>query len=255
MELASQIATLFSGFMDFILFVIAIYTFYLTFISNKIAILSCGFSFGMWKSDTINFFIKNMTLKTIMINKVYAVIDNKYRLEIKKNETPQILLEPRKSVRLEMEQYSRMEPTMLELSKIFEDSAKIHLEIITDEDKTIYATLRGCKKYKPDKRTNTIDVSVFSSTLNGIVVKDDYLYALFYRIGETDKVETAFINNAGLISTNIFGFNVIPKENLSNIEEIYDFFKQPCEKFHITINIQDLRKMTSRYRKSTVNEK
>ena len=72
--------TILSGFMDAILFGIAIYTFYLTFISDKISIITFGESFGMWESDKINFIIKNHSLKSQIIKDVHVVFDNKYRL-------------------------------------------------------------------------------------------------------------------------------------------------------------------------------
>lgn len=240
MELFANIATLISGFMDLILFCIAIYTFYLTFISKKISILTFSHSFNMWQSDTVSFWIKNKTLKSIIISKVDMIYDNKYRLPIGKYESPKVL-DPFKSMEIEMEPYTSMEPiTMYELSKMFIGKANIHLEIITDDNKTIYAKIKGCK-YKPKKNAKVEQIYLCVSKFGETVLKDDYVYVLQYRIGENGNIETAFINNKGLISTDIFGFNAIPRESLSNKDVVKVFFEDACKKFNISMAIYDLK--------------
>lgn len=243
MEIAANVATLISGFMDIVLFVIAVYTFYLTFLFEKVTILTFGYSYSMWKSDTINFLIKNKTLKTIIISKVYAVFDNKYRLQVGKYEIP-LVLDSFKSMKIEMEPYTSMNGiTMHKLSNIVDRKARIHLEIITDENKTIYATIKGCKKYKPNKKAKLEKINLFTSKFGEIVLKEDYKYILNYRVGENGNVETAFINDGGLISTDIFGFNALPKECLSNKEDVKKLLKEPCEKFNIALLLIDVNEL------------
>ena len=243
MEMATNIATLISGFIDLILFAIAIYTFYLTFLSERITILTFGYSYHSWESDTVNFLIKNKTLKTIIISKVYAVFDNKYRLQIGKYDTP-LVLDSFKSMKIEMEPYTSMNGiTMHELSQISDRRARIHLEIITDENKTIYATIKGCKKYKPDKKADLQQIILFTSKFGDIVLRDDYKYILNYRVGKNGNIETAFINDGGIISTDIFGFNALPKECLSNKEEVKQLLKEPCEKFDIAVLLIDVNEL------------
>lgn len=243
METAANVATVISGLMDIILFVIAVYTFYLTFLSEKVTILTFGYSYSMWKSDTINFLIKNKTLKTIIISKVYAVFDNKYRLQVRKYEIP-VVLDSFQSIKIEMEPYTSMHGmTMHELSNIVDRKAKIHLEIITDENKTIYAAIKGRQKYKPNKKAKLEQIVLFTSKFGEIVLKEDYKYILRYRVGENGNVETAFINNGGLISTDIFGFNALPQECLSNKEDVKKLLTEPCKKLNIALLLTDVNEL------------
>lgn len=252
MEMIANIATIVSSIIDIVLFVIALYTFYLTFLSNNVKILSVKFPFGMWKNKTVEFLIKNLTLKTVLISKVYAIFDNKYRLPIEDYDTPKVL-DPLKTLDIVMPEYTSMDiVSMNDLSKLVHGQANIHLEIITDENKIIYATLKGCKSYKPDKKAQIDDVHLFTSKVGDMVLKDDYIYLLRYKVGECSEIKTAFINNFGLISTDVFGFNVIPKENLLNKESIKGILNEVCKARGISVDILDLRTLDDSVRESEV---
>lgn len=252
MEMIANVATLVSSIIDIVLFVIALYTFYLTFLSNNVKILSVKFSFGMWKSETVEFLIKNLTLKTVLISKVYAVFDNKYRLPIENYNTPKVL-DPLKTLDIVMPEYTGMDiVSMNDLSKLVQGQANIHLEIITDENKIIYAIFKGCKSYKPDKKAQIDDVHLFTSRVGDMVLKDDYMYLIYYKVGEYGEIKTAFINNGGLISTDVFGFNVIPKEKLLSIESIKEILSKVCKERNIRLDIQDLGELHNNVRKNKV---
>ncbi len=237
--------TILSGFMDAILFGIAIYTFYLTFISDKISIITFGESFGMWESDKINFIIKNHSLKSQIIKDVHVVFDNKYRLHLRKYDLP-FVLEPLRTMKIEMEPYTYMDKfTLSELCSDYTSPIKIHLEITTDEQKKIYSKFKDVKKYNINKKAILEDIFVSKKIVNGIVVRDDYKYVLYYKLGEDGQMQTAFINNFGFISTDVFGFNHIPAEYLKDEKKVSDCFKESCERNNIGLVLYDItKKMT-----------
>lgn len=234
-----------SGLMDAILFVIAIYTFYLTFVSNKISIITFGESFGMWESDKINFIIKNHSLKNQTIKSVHAVFDNKYRLEIRKYDLP-FVLEPLRTMKVEMEPYTYMDKfTLSSLCSEYTSPIKIHLEITTDEQKKIYAKFKRIKKYNINKKANLEDIFISQKSVNGIVVKDDYKYVLYYKFGDEGQMQTAFINDFGFISTDVFGFNHIPAEYLQDEEKVSNCFMESCKRNNIQLVLYDIKKRMS----------
>ena len=235
-------ATILSGVMDLILFFIAVYTFYLTFISSKITILTFGYSFNMWKSDSFNVLIKNNSLKNHIISKVYAVFDNKYRIKIREFDLPMVL-EPFRSMKIEMEPYTRIDNLNL-FGATSKEKINFYLEIITDEQKTIYAKIKNNRKQKINKKALLEDVFIFKKTVNGVVIKDDYVYVLHYKFDASNQIETAFINDRGLISTEIFGFSSIPLEYLNDIEIVKNCFDESCQKHGIALaihKIEDLK--------------
>ena len=241
MELAANIATLISGFMDLILFCIAIYTFYLTFISKKIIVLSFGFSFNSWESDSINFVIKNKTLRTFTINKIYAVFDENYKLKIKNCTTP-IILNPFQSISVTMDPFTRINGfTIFDFSNMEMNGKSIYLEIVTDENKVLYIDVKGKIK---EHLKHIEPLTCFVKTVGDVVLRDDYAYILHYRVGENSEIKTAFINNGGLISTFDFGFNAIPREYLDDIERIKSLFEQPCKQWNIALSIQNVKELT-----------
>lgn len=239
MQFAVNIATLVSASIDIILFVIAIWTFANTYLLSRVTILTLTRSFDMWSSDTIGFVIKSKTLKTIVINEVYAIFDNKYRLKIAKYDDP-IILEAFRSIKLEMQPYTSISPlTIRELFLNKEGRLNVHLELVTDENKVIYSKYKGVK-YKIDKEAELETVCTYVSKFNGFVLKEDFKYALLYKIGEKSTLETAFINNFGLISTNIFGFNKVPVDCLSDKDKLIEVLHKPCEKIGIYLSVVDL---------------
>ena len=228
--------------MDTVLFLIAIYTFYLKFISDKISIITFGESFGMWECDNINFIIKNHSLKSQIIKDVDVVFDNKYRLHLRKYDLP-FVLEPLRTMKIEMEPYTHMDKfTLSGLCSDYTSPFKIHLVITTDEGKKIYAKLKRIKKYNINKKAKLEDIFLMKKIVNGIVVRDDYKYVLYYKFGKDGQMQTAFINNCGFISTDVFGFNHIPAEYLKDEKKVRDCFEESCERNNISLALYDITK-------------
>lgn len=238
MDLAVNIATLISGSMDIILFIIAIYTFYLTFISNNISLLTFGLSFSMWENDSMNFTLKNKSLKTIVISKINIVFDNKYSYNIENYDTPMVV-SPLSTICIKTKPYTSLSPKST-LTEYHNNQAFFHLEIITDENKKIYTKIKNIKKYKINKKAKHEEVSTFTSKFNNIVTLRNYKYAISYRYNGSTELKTAFINNLGAISTNDFGFNAIPKEYLNNITNVNKCFEEASKQFGITYWIKSL---------------
>ncbi|MCL2760252.1 MAG: hypothetical protein FWD70_01220 [Desulfuromonadales bacterium] len=255
-------ATLISGLTSAVLLLIAIYTFYLTFISKRITIPSVGFSFHHWESDSIVIVLKNKTLQAFTINEIHAVFDNKYRIKICKYDIP-ILLRPYNSIIVKMDPFTRMDGFHLSDFQKMEMAGKdIYFEIKTDEHKIIYSHFKGNKQRKYKIWDNSINVSlwrekhkdrdslinvfILAIKLGDIVLRDDYAYILEYRTSEDHVIQTAFINDGGIISTCIFGFNAIPKEDLLDVKKIRNIFTVPCKELQIGLSIQNAKDLTGR---------
>jgi len=240
----TNIATIMSGITSSILFGIAIYTFYLTFISKRIKVLSFGFSIHLWESDSIIFVLKNKTLRTFAIKEIHVVFDKKYRLNINNYNEPE-LLKPLQSKNIKMKPFTIMihDFTLYDFEKMLMDKKDIYVEITTDEHKVIYSQFIGKKRKKHKDRWTLDNVSCFNYSLGGIVLREDYAYVLKYRTSENGDVHTAFINNGGFISTSMFGFNRIPRKSLVSIEALKEILDEPCKELQIALVIQDVKKL------------
>lgn len=235
----TNLSVLISGMTDLILFIIAIRAFFLTYISKKIELLSFGFSFNSWKSDGVCATIKNRTLRAVAITEIHAIINNKYKLLVCKFDTP-LILEPLKSVNVQMDPFTRMQEISLSgLGRVYKTA---YLELMTDDSKKVIACYRK-QKIKHKNKDELTTIHIFKYKVGDFVLRDDYAYMIHYKTIGNNEIHTAFINKHGMIGTDVFGFNAIPKQFLKDTETIEQLLAKPCKDLQIKISIQDIRDM------------
>ena len=232
MDIANIVLVSVSCAGDLCILIITIYTFWMNFASKKIKVASFGFSFNTWKSDSINFVLKNKTLRTFPISKIYVVFGGKYRIKIRSYDEPMIL-KPLESKAISMTEFTKILGTTInELSDVFMETHDAYIEIHNDENQIMYLPVHG-KLNKPEKPP--MDYTVYSKTFNRITIREEYMYALIIKVGDT--IQTEFINKFGHISTDLFEFNAIPTEGIEDVETVANYFKIPCEKYNYGMNI------------------
>lgn len=84
---------------------IGLYTFYRTFISKKIRFLGVGKSSDIWKGESCSVVIQNWSLSAISIEEVTLVVNDDYKVTVKKY-LDHFLLEPLKAVKIESDRTS-----------------------------------------------------------------------------------------------------------------------------------------------------
>ncbi len=96
---------------DICILAITIYTFYITFISQRIKFISLSNSSSNSKGDSFAVVLENKSLSPQVINDIYMIIDNKYKIQVKKFEVP-LILEPYKAMEISSEKYSYTTPSL-----------------------------------------------------------------------------------------------------------------------------------------------
>ncbi len=85
---------------------ITIYTFYLTFLSKKVKIIGCATQHSVFEGERLSFTLYNYSMQAFDISRVYLICDKTRLIPISLKES--VVLEPRKSLVLEIPPYTRL---------------------------------------------------------------------------------------------------------------------------------------------------
>jgi len=219
-------ATLISGITSAILFLIAAYTFYLTFLSKKISLKSIGFHTSIFQSNNIILLVKNETLSPIYVKQAHLIIERKYSLFIRSWETP-LIIKPFEVIRIDMKPFSEfLGPTFNEIEDIYIKSkiSDFYVELQT-EDNTLTCDSKWSKRGKHPHWNELEVVTVLTrEPHNGKLVKPDFAYAVDYI--RNNELHTAFISDMGLISEPLNGYNALPHEIINNPDKVNQIIEE-----------------------------
>lgn len=219
------------------------YTLYLTAFSRKIGYVSKGNSFNMFFGDTIHFNLKNQSLHSIPVSRVFLLkrIDGMfYNITIAKYDDP-LIMDAWHIQKIESEPFTEIAD--LEKEDGTSGITDIHMDAvigIDSGDKVIwvkpykkaplFAAKRAFRKGKYDHLTVSryyYDDRVLSKTVK---------YAIHLKVMDVNgqkRVKTVFMivgSDGGILSEEIYGYNGVNLQDCVSADKLKQHF---CEQFGI----------------------
>ncbi len=221
-----NIKEIISFFSDMSIFAITIYTFWLSFFSKNIKILTFGREYSDY-GDSMNVVIENKSLSNMAISEIYAIVNNESKFLFKEFKEP-LILSPFSVIRVEMEPYSYLEK---------EITVKTLVLQIKISDKVKYYKFKS-NKFKISKYMKEIpwNLNIIREKYNEKLIMPDTKYVL--EIISENRKEILFIHKTGFIMTgNLFGFTAFPLEVMNNESLLFDSIKEITEKYKVRFNL------------------
>lgn len=202
---------------------ITLYTAWLRFIRKRIDIISLGMSFDRHFGDVAYFTLENKTLSNFTVNSIDVVLENKYIFQLKKFDEP-FLIEPFKAYQIKSDGITDSYPI---------DITELNKMVNTTKCYCILYTSRGQirsfpKRYKPWIKSKISDYTRIIPThnfYNGKALNKDVKYALSI-LCETGKYKDIFIDAYGLMSDDLYGINMLQKNDVKDFNACYEYFKK-----------------------------
>lgn len=215
---------------DICILLITLYTFYFTFLSQKIAILSYGKSSGN-SGDSYNVILENKTLSPIAVKKVSMIIDDRWKFIIKDYNVP-LIIQPFSVELIEQEKYGYMEN-----EKYFKNK-KIVFEVETSKyklyrkfNKKIIIVSKQMKKILYNCSTITShygDIMLFPNT--------KYVIDVFFN---EKFIKTVQIFDSGIMVGDINGINAVESEYIDNINMVRDILNEVIKDTKYSIKLSE----------------
>lgn len=180
---------------------ITIYTFYITFVAQKVRFLGMRHYFSNSDGNGFSIVVENKSFSPIIITDMSLIVEAKYRIEVKKIESP-LILSPFSACKIDSDRYSYLDP------KIDFDFRNTVLELTTSKRK-LYIGRKGLLHKKAIKNDCYI-VAKITNIYNGKIVPKGAKYAL--TLIKNGQQITCFIFETGLLTESILGCNGLPRE-------------------------------------------
>ena len=214
---------------DSCIFAITVYTFYLKFWCKKIKFLQYAPSFNLFKGDSLTVTIENCSLSPICFTEVNIIYGNKYKLCISGNDESKII-EPYKIYVIKVKPFSYLDGINLFTLNSMQD---IYLEISTTRG-IVYS--KFWKKTKIEKNKNLQEIMIYRKIFNKHLVFPDTRYAILFL--ENNEAQTVFVNDKGIMSESIGGFNGVPPECLEDAKQIAALFSEFFTSLRIPFRVE-----------------
>ncbi len=225
MELWNVMKEIFSTVADISIFLITVYTFYIT-VFPKLRFLGISHHFSMFDGDSMTISLENRSLSPISIKEVDLILDD-YKITFfnKKDAQEECIVDGFKTIAIRMEPFSEIKSEDDGLNII--TSKPRYIKMVTSR-RTQYIKInrKQCASFlkRYEKRNKLKQTMVIRNLYNGLLVKPHIKYALSY-LDDKQEIQTLLISENGILSGYIFGFNVIPTEHLTTEDSLRDFFK------------------------------
>lgn len=200
---------------DICILLITLYIFYITFISQKIKFISVSKSLSIAKGNSFSVVLENKSLSPQVIIDMHLIVDGKYKINVKKFETP-FILEPYKAQKVVSDKYSYTEPPIPHLK-----GKNTILEVVTTRRKLYLYMNKKTPRVTKEMKNIPYNVMKIRSTYNGKIVPENARFVLFVSKGDWQK--TIFIFKTGVMTSEILGYNGIPEEVLKDQESVNQF--------------------------------
>lgn len=200
---------------DICILLITLYTFYKTFISKKIRFVSVFESLSNSDGNNFSIVIENKSLSPQVINDIHLIIDNKYKIQVKKLEAP-LILEPYTAQKVESERYSYTDPPLPAFI-----GNKMVLEVITSRKKLYFPIHKKIPRVKSELRNSSDNVMKITNVYNDKIVPSNAIFVLIVKKGDCEN--TIFIFESGIMTGTIHGCNAVPEEVVKDIQTLKNF--------------------------------
>jgi len=206
MELFNEIRTWITFLADVCILLITIYTFYLTFLSKKIKVISFGRHLS-WEGDSMNIVLENKSLSPISITRIDAIVEKKNKFKFRNFDEP-LILPPFSTKVVVMSPYSHM-PDFNFDDIVFQIATSSKTRIVHFKKRVFLS--RKVKKDLPN-------VMIVTRKFNDKVIMPGTKYILTLKTNEGTKTICIFGN--GVMTDNIFGYNGIPEEIVEDEQKL-----------------------------------
>lgn len=201
--------------------VITIYTFFITFISQKIKLRSISTASSNSEGNSFSVVLENKTLSPILIDNINLIVDGQYKVKVKRFDSP-LILEPFTAKKVTSEKYSYTVPNLENMSD-YKNVVEVNIS-----GKKIYLSLnKNTPKVSKNMKQSRENVIRITNTYNGKNVPQFAKYILI--VSKDDWNNTVFIFESGAMTGEIFGYNSLPKKVVKKkaklIEYLDDWFK------------------------------
>lgn len=212
---------------------LSLYTAYLKFISKKIKFLTYSPNFSTFYGDKISVVIENQSMSNFSITDIFLIYDNHYIIQLEKFDEP-LVLEPFNAKKVTSKPITITSP--IKFSEL--DKYRNIFMLLKTSKGDIYSKFRG-KITKQNKDHSVFQLIVkHSDSINGIVVSNDIKYVLYFK-GTDDQLKMILINWAGFMSDSIKGFNAIPRNIVSDKEQVKQFFEDELTPLGIPFTLEE----------------
>jgi hypothetical protein len=216
---------------DICILLITIYTFHFSFVSKKIKFITFGQSSSNSEGESFSVVIENKTAKAIVIKEMFIIVNNEYKIGVKRYDTP-LILSPFHTERIETEKFSYMVP------EVKFNGNDIILQVNTSNKKIFLKFGEKIPNITKDMKNSPNNVTKVRNEYNGKVVPQMAKYVLNISINGIKKV--VFIFKTGLMTEEVLGYNVIPNDVTVDKESLEKFFQNWLEKYKIEFYIEEL---------------
>jgi len=218
---------------DICILLITIYTFYITFISQKIKFISLSNSSSNSKGDSFVVILENKSLSPQVIKDIYMIVDNKYKILVKKFEVP-LVLEPYTANEISSEKYSYTIPSLPLTTR-----ENVILEVSTTRKKLYLHMHKKTPKVKKEMKNIPYNVTKITKTYNEKIVPQNAKYAL--TVSKEEWQSTIFIFKTGVMTGEILGYNGIPEDALKSNEDLIQYLDNWLKPNGLNYSLNQLR--------------
>lgn len=209
---------------DICLFFIAVYTFRLTAYPQKLKILSVSYGSSMFNGNNLEITIENQAISPITVTQI-QLVNGDQLIQVFKGNT---VIDGFKSEKFKF-QYTAIMSHRGEPIKLLPTTGNQYVFYVE--------TSRGLKKAKFRNRINLLQklltrkinigslntATSYSKNYNGKLVSMGVRYVLSFA-DSNNQFQTIFIDKSGIMSSNILGYNGLPKEIMHSELTLRDHF-------------------------------
>lgn len=212
------------------IFLITAYGFWLTYFSKNIKITSTKGYSSIHFGDSKNCTIYNKTLSPLIIEKITAVYDNKYEINIKDFGDTPLIVDSFKIGNIIGDRYTALSEDIDTL--FFKD---VYYKVKTPEKELIVKS-RG----KINKKACPKIVGCLVQRFDNVVLSKHVKYVLVYWLKNSDKINKIYINDNGFMSETIRDFNAIPTDILNDHNKMLKLFKDTFNNKDLNIQLYEI---------------
>lgn len=220
-------------------FVITVYTFYLTIFPKKLKFLDYSIHYSVFWGESIKISLENRSLSSVCVRNVYLKINDEYLIPIfHGHEDGYRIIDS-----FHAETFVSKPHTQL----YGKDGAKLRIDPAAEGKICIIVeTSRGkqtiTQKVKPapfKKGKETIVARTDRKTFNGVVISKDMAYGLVYYDLDHAK-HNVLIHKSGAMSESIGEIHRVPDELMQDAEKLQQYFSKQFRALGYAFTLQSL---------------
>ena len=221
------------------IFVITVYTFYLTIFPKKLKFLDYAIHYSAFWGETVKISLENRSLSSVCVRSVSLKVNDEYLIPIfHGHEDGYRIIDS-----FHAETFVSKPHTQL----YGKDGAELRIDPATEgKICVIVETSRGkqtiTQKIKPapfPRKVEVVTARKFTQTFNDIVISKDMAYGLVYYDSEQVK-RNVLIHKSGAMSESIGEIQRVPDELMHDAEKLHQYFAKHFRALGYSFTLQPL---------------